>query len=120
MRNMLYGLPLFLAMAVSAKAATVNCNFMTETTITTSGEWVSSSTDFMKMLDLYGENGLTLKLENSLLVKLDSNQVFLAGETALGKVYLKGSEMGVEGKNIRVTGDQIVIHDGMCDVGFGR
>ena len=40
--------------------------------------------DFMKLFELFGEGGLTLNLENSLLDKLDTQEVFLAGETSLG------------------------------------
>jgi hypothetical protein len=62
---------------------------------------------------------MKLNLQNSLLAKLDSKQPFLAGKVNRGSVYLMGSDMGVEGKLIKVSGDQITIYDGMCQVGFG-
>ena len=102
----------------SANAASVNCAFMSETVISQSGEWVKSEADFMKMVELFGD-GLKLNLESSLLGKLDSKQPFLAGKVKRGSVYLMGSEIGVQGKLIIVTDDQIAIYDGMCQVGFG-
>ena len=102
----------------NANAAKVQCSFMTETTISTSGEWLASDMDFMKLMEIFGD-GLSLPLENSLLGNLDTEEVFLAGEVERGKVFLKGGEMGVEGKLIGVSGDVITIYDGMCDIGFG-
>ena len=107
-----------MASANIATAASVNCSFMSETVISQSGEWVKSETDFMKMIELFGD-GLKLNLESSLLGKLDSKQPFLAGKVKRGSVYLMGSEIGVQGKLINVTNDQIAIYDGMCQVGFG-
>tara|TARA_B100000768_G_scaffold43962_1_gene42744 strand:- start:254 stop:613 length:360 start_codon:yes stop_codon:yes gene_type:complete len=103
----------------SASAAKVNCSFMSGITITKEGVWVSSENDFMKLFDMFGEEGLNLELENSLLAKLDTMQPFLAGETKLGKVYLTGSDMGVEGRNIKIEGNNINIYYGLCTVGFG-
>ena len=107
--------PLFCA---SASAATVNCTFMSETTISKSGVWIKSEADFMKLLEMFGD-GLTLPLENSLLGNLDSGQPFLAGSVDRGKVFLMGGDMGIEGKLIEVIGDNITIYDGMCNIGFG-
>ena len=104
--------------AGSATAATVSCMFMSETQITKDGEWLKTETDFMKLMDIFGD-GLELPLENSLLGQLDTQEPFLAGETDRGKVYLMGSEMGVEGKNISIEGNVITIYDGMCDINFG-
>tara|TARA_B100000686_G_C16337362_1_gene736140 strand:- start:285 stop:653 length:369 start_codon:yes stop_codon:yes gene_type:complete len=101
-------------------AASVTCTFMSETVISRDGVWIKSEMDFMKLFELFGEGGLTLDLENSLLAKLDSQEVFLAGETGLGKVYLRGSEIGIEGKNIKIEGEFITMYDGMCDVSFGN
>ena len=67
---------------------------------------------------MFGE-GLELPLENSLLNKLDSGEVFLAGYVRGGNVYLRGDEMGVNGKLIKVINKEITIYDGMCDVSFG-
>ncbi len=70
-------------------AATIKCDFMIETKITQSGEWLSTETDWMKIWDMFGD-GLELPLENSLLSKLDSGEVFLAGYVRRGMVYLRG------------------------------
>jgi len=102
----------------SAHAAKVECSFLSETTISTSGEWMATEMDFMKLMDLFGD-GLTLPLETSLLGNLDTGAVFLAGEVERGKVFLRGGDMGVEGKLIGVDGDVITIYDGMCNIGFG-
>ncbi|MEC7092911.1 MAG: hypothetical protein VXX00_00855 [Pseudomonadota bacterium] len=79
---------------------------------------MATEMDFMKLIDLFGD-GLTLPLENSLLGNLDTGAVFLAGEVERGKVFLRGSDMGVEGKLIGIDGDVITIYDGMCNIGFG-
>ena len=111
-------LPLSVVSLTNANAAKVECSFMSETTISTSGEWLATEMDFMKLMDLFGD-GLTLPLENSLLSNLDTGEVFLAGEVDRGKVFLQGSDMGVTGKLIGVNGDVITIYDGMCSIGFG-
>ena len=102
----------------SAYAASVSCSFMSETTISKSGEWLKDEADFMKLYDMFGD-GLELKLDNSLLGNLDSKEPFLAGEVDRGRVFLMGSEYGVVGKLIGVEGDQLTIYDGMCTIGFG-
>ncbi len=109
---------LFVLIAGNVNAATVECSFLSETNISTSGEWLATDMDFMKLMELFGD-GLSLPLENSLLGNLDTGEVFLAGTVDRGKVFLRGSEMGVEGKLIAVDGDVITIYDGMCDIGFG-
>lgn len=101
-----------------AFAAKVTCSFMSETQITKSGEWLKMETDFMKLLDLFGD-GLVLQLDNVLLAKLDTTEIFKAGKVDRGTVYLMGSEMGVLGKLTSVDGEIITIYDGFCDVGFG-
>ena len=101
-------------------AATVTCTFISETVVSKDGVWVKTEMDFMKLFELFGAEGLTIELENSLLAKLDSQEVFLAGETSLGKVYLSGSEMGITGKNIKVENNLITMYDGMCQVSFGN
>jgi hypothetical protein len=108
----------FFSLSSLAHAASVDCSFMSEVKISSGGEWLKSETDFMALLEKFGD-GLALKIDNALLSKLDSGQPFFAGETRLGKVYLMGSEMGVEGKLINVDGDELTITDGMCTVGFG-
>ena len=103
----------------SANAAKVNCTFMSGYTISKNGAWVATEGDFMKLMDLFGAEGLNLEIDNSLLAKLDTKQPFFAGETSNGKVYLNGGEAGVEGRTIKIEGDNIVIYYGLCTVGFG-
>ena len=55
---------LSLFMVGGAHSANVRCSFMSETTISTSGEWLATEMDFMKLMELFGD-GLTLPLENS-------------------------------------------------------
>lgn len=102
----------------TSTAATVSCMFLSETTISKSGEWIKSNTDFMQLYGMFGD-GLKLPLKNSLLGNLDSGEPFLAGTVSRGNVYLMGSDMGVEGKLITVKGNNITIYDGMCTTGFG-
>ena len=120
MKNFLWGIGFCSAIfwGTGASAATVTCDFMSETTISKSGEWLRTETDFMKILNMFGD-GLKLPLENSLLSKLDSGEVFLAGYVKRGRVYLMGNDMGVNGKLIEVNNNEITIYDGMCDVSFG-
>ena len=101
-------------------AATVTCTFMSETVVSKDGVWVKTEMDFMKLFELFGQEGLKLELENSLLAKLDTEEVFLAGESKLGKVYLSGSAAGISGKNIKVENDLITMYDGMCQISFGN
>lgn len=117
LRKTVFGL--FLALvSVGAQAASVTCNFLSETQITKDGKWLVTDMDFMKLYDIFGD-GLVLPLENALLANLDSNKVFKAGETIRGVAYLMGGDMGVSGKLISVNGDIITIYDGMCNVSFG-
>ena len=102
----------------SANAATVSCNFMSETQLTKDGEWIKSEMDFMKLFELFGD-GIELPLENSLLANLDAQIPFYVGDVQRGRVYLMGGDMGVEGKLIDVDGDIITIYDGFCDISFG-
>ena len=102
----------------SSIAATVSCMFMTETSISKTGEWLEKEEDFMKLFEMFGD-GLKLPLENSLLGNLDGGKPFVAGEVDRGTVYLMGGEDGISGKLINVEGDTITIFDGYCDVGFG-
>ena len=39
----------------SAYAASVSCSFMSETTISKSGEWLKDEADFMKLYDMFGD-----------------------------------------------------------------
>ena len=87
-------------------------------TISKSGEWVKSNTDFMDLLNMFGD-GLEIPLENYLLGNLDSGKPFFAGSVSRGNVYLMGGDMGVEGKLISVNENFITIYDGMCSTSFG-
>ena len=100
-------------------AASVTCNFLSGTTFSKSGEWVGESDDFIAIMQLFGTEGLKLKLEDNLVENLDKKKIFLAGKTRHGNVYLLGSDMGVLGKAIKVDGNNIKIYDGICQVGFG-
>ncbi|SVE57380.1 uncharacterized protein METZ01_LOCUS510234, partial [marine metagenome] len=102
----------------TSSAATVSCMFMSETTISKSGEWIKADTDFMKLYNMFGD-GLKIPLKNSLLGNLDSGKPFMAGTVKRGNVYLMGGDMGVEGKLISVQGNNITIYDGMCTTSFG-
>jgi hypothetical protein len=100
-------------------AASVTCNFLSGTTYSKSGEWVGASDDFIAIMQLFGPEGLKLKLEDNLVENLDKRKIFLAGKTRHGNVYLLGSDMGVRGKAIKVDDNKIKIYDGICQVGFG-
>ena len=56
---------------------------------------------------------------DNLLAKLDTQEIFLAGETPNGEVYLAGSDYGVYGRLSDVEDGMIYIYSGFCDVGFG-
>ena len=43
-------------------AASVTCNFLSGTTYSKSGEWVGASDDFIAIMQLFGTEGLKLKL----------------------------------------------------------
>jgi hypothetical protein len=103
----------------NAEAATVSCSFMSETEMTRDGRWIRSEVNFMKLAQTFGD-GFKMNLQNSLISNLDTKQPFLAGEVQRGRVYLRGAEMGVEGKVIYVNETSIIVYDGMCQVGFGK
>ena len=71
-----------------------------------------------KLMEMFGD-GMTMRLDNSLLAQLDSGQPFLAGKINRGSVYLMGSDVGVQGKLTSVNDDVITVYDALCDVGFG-
>ena len=116
--GLLAGLFCFL-LSEKTSAASVTCNFLSGTTYSMSGEWVGASDDFIAIMQLFGPEGLKLKLEDNLVENLDKRKIFLAGKTRHGNVYLLGSDMGVLGKAIKVDGNKIKIYDGICQVGFG-
>ena len=110
---------LYLFNSEKSYAASVTCQFMTGTTYSTSGVWVKEHDDIMTIMKMFGAEGLKLPLKSTLPGKLDAKEIFLAGETKHGKVYLLGGEGGVAGKSIKIEGDKMTIYDGMCTVGFG-
>ena len=59
-------------------------------------------------MEMFGD-GMTMKLDNSLLAQLDSGQPFLAGEINRFAVYLTGSDVGVQGKLTSVNGEVITL-----------
>ena len=66
----------------------------------------------------FGER-LSLPLKNSLLANLDTQEIFRAGETDKGTVYLVGGNMGVEGSFSTIDDGMLIIYSGFCSVGFG-
>jgi hypothetical protein len=100
-------------------AASVTCQFLSGTTYSTSGEWVKKHDDIVAIFKMFGQEGLKLPLKTAVLGNLDAKKIFLAGETAHGKIYLLGDEGGVSGKAIKVEGNLMTIYNGMCTVGFG-
>ena len=62
---------------------------------------------------------LSLPIENSLLANLDAQEIFRAGETDMGTVYLVGGDMGVEGRLSAIDDGMLIIYSGFCSVGFG-
>ena len=99
-------------------AAKVNCSFDSgEAYDISSGAWLGQAT-FDDIWDIFGE-GLELDLDNDLLSKLDTQEIFWAGETDNGEVYLAGSDYGVYGRLSYIDEEIIIIYSGYCDVGFG-
>ena len=102
----------------NVQAATVSCNFMTgEAYELTSGAWVGTA-GYEDIWDIFGD-GISLPMENSLLSKLDSQEIFRAGETDKGTVYLIGGDMGVEGRLSSIDDGLLIVYSGFCSVGFG-
>ena len=83
------------------------------------GAWEGSA-DMMTVMELFGMDGLDLSISNALLGKLDSHEIFYAGDSKQGKVYLKGGDAGIEGKTSRIENGKIITYDGMCTVSFGN
>ena len=70
-------------------------------------------------MQLFGNEGLKLKLEDKLVENLDKRKIFLAGKTRHGNVSLLGSDMGDLGKAIKVDCNTIKIYDDVCQLVFG-
>ncbi|MBD63468.1 MAG: hypothetical protein CMD68_05230 [Gammaproteobacteria bacterium] len=121
MKNKLLTLPflsLTLFLSPNLQSATVSCNFMSgEAYSISTGEWLGTA-GWEDIWDIFGE-GISLPMKNSLLAKLDTQEIFKAGETDKGTVYLIGGDMGVEGRLSNIEDGVIVIYSGFCDISFG-
>ena len=116
MKNYLIKL-IFLTLFLSPnlKAASVSCNFMSgEAYSISSGAWIGTA----DIWDIFGD-GLSIPIENSLLANLDTQEIFRAGETDKGTVYLVGGDMGVEGRLSTIDDGMLIIYSGFCSIGFG-
>ena len=112
----LYFLALFLSPNINA--ATVSCDFISgEAYDMSSGAWIGSA-GFEDIWDIFGD-GISLPMENSLLSNLDSQEIFKAGETDKGTVYLGGGDMGVEGRLSTIEGNILIVYSGFCTIGGG-
>ena len=75
----------FIFFSSNLYAAKLNCIFDTgESYDISTGAW-KGQVDWESLWDIFGE-GLNLNLDNSLLSKLDTQEIFLAGETDKGQV----------------------------------
>ena len=101
--------------AGTIKAAEVSCGFLTENIFSKSGEWLAQDDNWQKLLEIFPD-GVLISLDPPLDRKLDSTEVFSAGEIEQGKVFIRGTQHGAEGKLIRIKGEQIIIYDGVCSV----
>jgi hypothetical protein len=79
----------FLSLSSSENATSVDCSFMSEVKISSDGEWNSSETDFMALLEKFGD-GLPLKIDNALLSKFDSGQPFFCRRNETWKGLCNG------------------------------
>ena len=120
MRNvfLFFGFVLFILYPINLFAAKVTCSFDSgEAYDLSSGAWLGQAS-WDDIWDIFGE-GLELDLDNDLLDKLDSQEIFWAGKTDDGDVYLAGSEYGVYGRLSYINDQVIIIYSGFCEVGFG-
>ena len=107
-----------LLLSPNLKAATVSCSFMSgEAYSISSGAWIGTA-GYEDIWDIFGD-GLSLPMENSLLTNLDTQEIFRAGETDKGTVYLVGGDMGVEGRLSTIDDGVLIIYSGFCSIGFG-
>ena len=119
MKNHTYKLLIaFLFMSSNVQAATVSCDFISgEAYDIATGEWVGTA-GWEDIWDVFGE-GVSLPMENSLLANLDTQEIFRAGATDKGTVYLVGGDMGVEGRLSNIEDGLIIIYSGFCSISFG-
>ena len=117
-KNLLKLISLVLFLSPNIKAATVSCSFMSgEAYDISSGAWIGTA-GYEDIWDIFGDD-LSLPIENSLLANLDAQEIFRAGETDMGTVYLVGGDMGVEGRLSAIDDGMLIIYSGFCSVGFG-
>ena len=117
-KNLLKLIFLVLFLSPNIKAANVSCSFMSsEAYDISSGAWIGTA-GYEDIWDIFGE-GISLPMENALLANLDSQEIFRAGETDKGIVYLVGGDMGVEGRLSSIEDGLIIIYSGFCTIGFG-
>ena len=110
----------FILFLLSSKisAATVSCNFISgEAYDASSGEWVGSA-GYEDIWDIFGDD-FFLPMENSLLTNLDTQEIFKAGLTDKGTVYLVGGDMGIEGRLSKIEEGLLIVYSGFCNIGFG-
>ena len=101
----------------SASAATVVCNFMDGDIYDQEFGWVGNPSE--ETLFRLFEEELQVNLDNALLAKLDDRQPFFVADHRLGKIYISGDDMGVEGKMVSADGDHITVWNGYCAITFG-
>ena len=100
-----------------AMAATVSCNFIEGDVFDTEFGWVSEPSQ-ESIMQLF-TNELRIELDNSLLEQLDTQEPFFVAEHGLGKIFIRGSDIGVEGRMISVNGNRVTVWTGFCQVSFG-
>ena len=110
-------LTLFIQSSI-AYAAKVSCSFDTgEKYGISDGAW-QGNLGYETLWELFGDEGLVLPLENSLLSKLDTEEIFKAGTTDKGDVYLSGFEYGISARMAKIDNRSLIIYGGSCTVGF--
>ena len=104
-----------IAPAATISAAEVSWGFLAENIFSKSGKWLAHDDNWQKLLEIFPD-GISVSLDTPLDRKLDSSEVFSAGESEQGNIYLRGTPHGAEGKLIRVTSEQIIIYEGVSSV----
>ena len=104
--------------SLNAHAAKVSCSFdYGDAFSTTDGSWVGAYS-FETLWDLFPE-GIMFELDNSLLGNLDTQEVFNAGSIDKGDVFLRGGDLGIDGKLTSSSDGIIKVYSGYCDISFG-
>jgi hypothetical protein len=108
---------LFTLISSNSFSATVSCNFITGDVFSKNFGWIGKPSE-ESILNMFTQD-LSVELDNSLLAKLDTKIPFFVSEHRLGKIYIAGGDMGVEGRMVNVEGDEVTVWNGFCQVGFG-